>query len=611
MTRLISRRRRHERGAVAVLVALLAVVLMSISALGVDLGNAWQQKRQVQAGSDLAVEAGAGIKGANLPNTGAVKACSYGAAGALATNQSVKDIAQYLADQAYPSQTGTGYSSMLANLPGQLTDCSMTNGEVVYGQPKQTGGTWTVTYNKNQLSLVSPPKTVDFGLAGIMGFHSTKVAGVSTIEIKSPKFSTLPFYAFDGCDYGPQTLQQPNNGQSASTVMLANPTDTNDATLTSVTPSQYPVDTTPALEPITILGASFTGVTQIGFFESGNATAGPPPVTSTTFTIVNDGKITMPDIPTQTRGVAGVQEYWYIRVMKGGKWSTIFVGNGNNQTLNTPILTIGTPPLVCAQGSSSGNFGTLLLAHAGYTGTDKVGAANVALGLTNTLALYPTAGAPTNGTCSTAQPQTVLWGNGTDGTNCVDTDTGMSAAVASGGFLGIGSAAVGGNSYLMYPNHKTKCANGGTTEATTTIGGKLANNDTLSCFFLNNSTHISDVSADPTLGGYTGTSPLISDAIYDSPRFGYVPVLKTQPGPGGSLKYQIVDFRACFITDQPQSAVKGDPAGTTNNGFVMDVNGVHSVEVIFLNPNALPNPPVKNGTINYIGSGPKEPLLVN
>jgi len=221
MTGLVSRRRRHERGAVAVMFALLAVVLMSISALSVDLGNAWQAKRQVQAGSDLAVEAGAGIKGANLPKTGAVNTCSYGAAGALATDQSVKDIAQYLADQANPSQTGASYSSMLVNLPGQLTDCNMNNGEVVYGQPKKTGSTWTVTYNKNQLSLVSPPKTVDFGLAGIMGFHSTNVNGVSTVEIKSPKFSTLPFYAFDGCDYGPQTLQQPNNGQSASTVMLA------------------------------------------------------------------------------------------------------------------------------------------------------------------------------------------------------------------------------------------------------------------------------------------------------------------------------------------------------------------------------------------------------
>jgi hypothetical protein len=240
-----------------------------------------------------------------------------------------------------------------------------------------------------------------------------------------------------------------------------------------------------------------------------------------------------------------------------------------------------------------------------------VGAANVALGLTNSLAIYPSAGAPADGTCSTAQPQTVLWGNGTDGTNCTDTDTGMSAKVASGGFLGLTSAAVGGNQYLMYPNHKTKCTNGGTAEATTTIQGQLANNDTLSCFFLSPTTHVSDVDADPTAGGYTGSTPLISSSIYDSPRFAYVPVLNVQPANGGSKKYQIVDFRACFITDQPGSAIKGDPPLTATNGFIMDSNGVNSVEVIFLNPNALPAPPVKNGTINYTGSGPKIPLLVN
>ena len=53
-----------------------------------------------------------------------------------------------------------------------------------------------------------------------MGFHSSNVNGVSTVEIQSPKFAALPFYAFSGCDYGPQTLQQPNNGQSAAQVML-------------------------------------------------------------------------------------------------------------------------------------------------------------------------------------------------------------------------------------------------------------------------------------------------------------------------------------------------------------------------------------------------------
>jgi hypothetical protein len=588
------------------MVGLLSVVLLSMAAMGVDLGQAWAQKRQVQAGSDLATEAGAGPKGVNLPKTGSIHSCSYGVAGALATDQAVKDIADYLAGQSYPSRTGGAYSSYLANLPTTLTDCTMANGEVVYGTPKFNGSTWTVAFNKNQVSLVSPPDHVSFGLAGIMGFHGVDVNGVSTVEIRSPKLNTLPFYSFSGCDYGPQTLQQPNNGQTASTVNLYLPNDTNNATLTSVSPNAYPVETTgTVVEPITITGTNLTGVTQVGFFESGNVGSGPAPVTidATKFTINGAGtQITVPDIPDQTRGVAGVQEFWYIRVLKNGQWSTVYVGSGSNQTLNTPILTIGDPPLVCAQGSSAGNFGTLLLTHSGYTGWDNVGAANVALGLDSTLAIYP-AGGPADGTCSSAQTTTVLWAN--TGTNCVDTDTGMSASVATGGFIGLGSSAVGNGQYLLKPTGKTKCGTGGT-EATTVLLGQTINNDTLSCFFTNSTVHVGDVDAST----YTPPAPVISDAIYDSPRFGYVPVLPVQPANGGSNKYQIIDFRACFITDQPASAVKGDPANA-GNGIVTDVNGVHSIEVIFLNPDALPNPPVKNGTINYTGSGTKVPLLVN
>jgi hypothetical protein len=605
-------RRRDERGAVAIMVGLLAVLLMSVSALGVDLGQAWAQQRKIAESNDMATLAGAGISGADLPAPAVGKVCGYGT-GALATDPSTVDVAKYVASKTFsptvaPDQVA---AATVAAMAIQLTDCNVANGEMTYGVLGRVAGVWTLTYNKNQVSLIAPPSHVDFGFARILGVDGTDVSAASTVEIKSPKFSALPFYAFNGCDYGPQTLQQPNNGHSSAAVMLYKPGDNANATLTSISPTTYPVDTTGTVtEPLTINGSGFTNVTQVGFFESGNGIDGPPPVAISlpNFTINSNTKITIPDIPDQTRGVAGVQEFWYIRVMIGGKWSTYSV-DSNGNVVNAPMLTIGDPPLLCGQGSSSGNFGTLLLSKTGYTGADNVGAANVALGLDSSLAIYPQAGAPADGTCSSAQPATVLWT--TSGTNCVDTDTGMSAKVAGGGFLGITSSAVGGNSYLMYPNHKTTCANGGTTEATTTIMGKSVNNDTLTCFFLSNTTHISDVDQDPATGGYTGNTPLISKAIYDSPRFAYVPVLRVQPANGGSNKYQIVDFRACFITDQPPSAVKGDAPVTATNGFIMDSNGVNSVQVIFLNPNSLPSPPVANGTINFIGSGAKIPLLVN
>ena len=103
---------------------------------------------------------------------------------------------------------------------------------------------------------------------------------------------------------------------------------------------------------------------------------------------------------------------------------------------------------------------------------------------------------------------------------------------------------------------------------------------------------------------------MLSAEIYDSPRFGWVPVLPVQPANGGSNMYQIIDFRPCFITDQPPSSVKGDGNGSTT-GVITDTNGVKAVTVIFINDNALPNPPIKNGTLVYTGAGTKIPLLVN
>ena len=388
--------------------------------------------------------------------------------------------------------------------------------------------------------------------------------------------------------------------------MLFAPGETNDATLTSVTPSFYPAGTaTGTPQPIDIAGTNFTGVTDVGFFESGLATTGPSPVTanatSTPFTINAAGtQIHLNDLPDATRGVTGVQTYWYLRVRKNNQWSTVYVGNGPTPTLNAPRLTIGVPPLTCGQGSSSGNFGTLLLDHPPYSGWDKIGAANVALGLTSTLSIYPVASRPADGTCSANQTTTVLWP--TEGTNCVDTDTGMSANVATGGFLGIGSSSPG--SGLLTKPFTTLCGPGGT-KAFTVIKGVTVNNDTLSCFFTDATTNVGDVN----YATYPGPA-VISSSIYDSPRFGYVPILPVQPANGGSAKYQVIEFRPTFITDQPASAVKGDAPSSTN-GIVTDTNGVHSVQVMFINEKALPPPPTTNGTVGYAGSGPKIPLLVN
>jgi hypothetical protein len=89
-----------------------------------------------------------------------------------------------------------------------------------------------------------------------------------------------------------------------------------------------------------------------------------------------------------------------------------------------------------------------------------------------------------------------------------------------------------------------------------------------------------------------------------------VPVLPVQPGNGGSTEYQIIEFRPWFITDQTGSAMKGDPPSATN-GLITDSTGVVSLEVVFININALPPPPTENGTTPWQGGGAKILQLVN
>lgn len=582
-----SRGARDERGAIAILVAAVAVVLLVVAALTVDLGKLFVAKRDVQKRSDLAALAGA--HGDNLPAPNAIGTCTYGDR-ASATDQAVLDVASYFARTATVAPTAAS-----------LVDCNLRNGEAVYGDLTWTSATTaTLAYNKNKLTVVSPPDPVPFGFAKVVGVDGTTVTGRATVEIKSPRYSTLPFYSFSGCDYGPQTLQQPNNGQSGQTLMLYAPSETNAATLTSVTPTSYPAGTAAGtMQPIDLAGTNLAGVTEVGFFESGNAVAGPPPVTTVSFTVNVDGTlIHLDDLPDNARGVTGVQQFWYIRVKIGGQWSAVY----RNTSLNAPKLTIGTPPLLCGQGSTSGNFGTMLLENQVGGGWDKMGAANVAVGLDSTLGVYPLAGRRADGTCDSSQTETVLWT--AEGTNCVSTDTGMSAKVATGGFLGVGSAAPAGKPGLLAKPFTTKCGPGDT-PATDVVMGKTINNDTLTCFFTNGTVNVGEIQT----ASYPGPVVLSTD-IYSSPRFGWVPVLPAQPATGSSKRYQIVEFRPCFLTDQPASAVKGDQPSATN-GIVTDGNGVHSIQIIFINEKALPPRPGAQSTGPYVGSGVKILRLVN
>jgi hypothetical protein len=621
-------RRRDDHGAIAVMVAILAVLLLSVAALTVDLGQAYVVKRGIQKQTDFAALAGAA--GDDLPMTASGLGCnstspdSYGGVAAKATDQAIIDTAAYLSTQP----GGTDVTST------QLVDCRLANGEAGYGMFSKDATGVHLNPNKNQLSVISPAQRVDFGFAQVMGFNNIDVAGQATVEIKSPLQKTLPFYAFQGCDWGEKVIANPTNGQSANGVLLSHGSETNSGRLNTLTtnpattPPQVPLYVTSPNDSLVINADTGTlaGATDVGFFLSGTNGPGPEPSTidSTQFSVSN-GVLTIAHLPTT---VTSVQAVWYVRVKISGTWSPVTTGSGANVVLRALPLTVGAPSLTCGVGSSSGNFGTLDLPPdpvvAGINGDAKKQIAyNTIKGLSHGLSHFPPNVAASPYYCEPPRPAgTIAWP--ADGTNCVPVKTGLDSAAAEMGLvLGITNPS--------YPQGKleenntdpvTKCPNnypGGTTHLTT-LRGHTINNDVLTCFFTDDATTIGLVSNQI----YAGPA-VIDQAIYNSPRFVQIPILGSQPTNGSSHQYEIIDFRPAFIADQSaaDNRLTGSPIVTgcqTGNNFSGECNGLtydhgqlNSVTLIFINPKALPNPPLdKNGKyIPYTGTGKRVPLLIN
>ena len=582
-----TRAERDESGAVAIMVAIMALVLMGTAALAVDMGQAFTRKREIQYDTDRAALAGGA--GNNLPTPATTSTCAYGNR-ANSSDQAIKDVVASL-----NSQPGAPTTSV-----SEMRDCNTDNGEVFYGSVTQNAaGTYVLTYSKNRLSVLSPPSRVDFGLARAIGKANVDVRSVSTVSLFSPRLRTLPLYAFTGCDYGHQTIAQPNNGHAGGQ-SFSHDTESNVASVDSLatspatSPPAVPIDAylNPATDSLVITGKKFSQgpVTAVGFFEAGYSGTGPEPVEMTTgFTIDSATKITIAHMP---QAVTTAADYWYVRVKVGGQWSSMYP---TSSTL-TPSVVVGTPTLTCAQGSSAGNFGTLLVPHSqGPNGQSANIAYNIAVGLEHPMGIFPTAVSPW--TCTAASVGARLWP--TDGTNCVDTKTGLDLNAANDGFL---NGVSGKPGKLTNVATGTGCAANGA-PATKPFGVYTINNDSLTCFFTDNTTNVGDIDG-PT---YTG-APVLSSAIYDSPRFALVPVFGVQPANGGSNKYQVIGFRAAFITDQPNSATKSS-AVTAANGITGSTS-IESLQVVFFNDKALPQ---YQGTDvqAYQGIGPKVMRLIN
>jgi Flp pilus assembly protein TadG len=555
---------RDESGAVAVMVAVLAVVLFTIAAMGVDLGNAMNRKQLTQNSADFAA-----LSGANgLPIT---------------STSTVQVVADYLNDNQ-PSSDGVKDCNPDAG--ATITTSMLTDGNEVNGEVTFPSGT-------TRIRVVAPAARIQFGLANVMGFDDACVQGVAIARIASGSHGMSPFYATNSCSQGPQVLKSDAGGPSIpfSVPALANDADSNTSVLADTDPNpdpgQLPLAVTGAPDgpQITLTGTDLgpAVIDKVGFFSS-DQTA--PKIATPLATPAQSPTSVTVDVPNE---VASYQDVWWIRVHNG-------VNNMWSARVEARPLLVGDVTLSCDPNSSSGNFGAVDIPWGGNDLADLE--KNIRDGNRPPITLVPWPGLPlpAENTCQNS-PLGVTSDdtNFRENTNCLLSVTGLKASPAYDGLLRSPDG-------RLLEDTSSVCQSLGRPAR----GLRSENSDVLSCFLTDNTLKLSDTV------NYHGSDALFIQDIWKSPRFLLVP--KLQLDPTGTKWMPITGVVPAFITDQPTGASRQSPlvTGATDNGLVVEhPNKLRAIRIFFFSMDALPPPPDGVDLQDYFGSGKKVVTLVD
>lgn len=182
MRNLLQRARNGDSGAVAIIVAITATVLFGFGALSVDIGNAWARKRLTQTDADLAALAGADkLNGQSTSATLAITAA---------------------------------WTYLKSNLPNDDSTGTVINPLSAYQDGDTSNGEITVSTDYTQMTVVTQPRRVAFGIANAIGFSSVNVQATATAAIRSPHYDTLPMFLDTPCSWGSQVVKFGSPGQS-------------------------------------------------------------------------------------------------------------------------------------------------------------------------------------------------------------------------------------------------------------------------------------------------------------------------------------------------------------------------------------------------------------
>lgn len=416
------RRPREDRGAVAVISAILALLLLGLGALAVDIGHAYAKRALLQTDVDLAVTAAA----AELedPDT-----CG-----------------------APVVDTATTFLEKAENrVPGQ-PPVDLSNGDPDDG---------AISCEDWQVRLVAPRAEVELGLGRVLSEDDhLDVGATATAQIMSPRdASVVPFFAVQGCDSGPQTIRDPSGEPTSPTVPDLEPSSdpANRAEFT-IAPTSAPSGLTSL--SMTLSGRQLRDVDRVGFTGPGGPTyhheAVPGSVSSTSVTV---------QVPWE---VLAVEDTWYVRVRTtDGRWSA---------TPGAQPFTVGEEKLYC-DARNEGNFGTVDVPRSDSAAGQWL-ALNMIHGVEPSLAIHPSP----NGECH-GQPGSVeSISSPVDGTNCLASETGLKIDATNDGLV----TGVAGSPGRLDTDSTSGCSRNGTSSRTPgTVKGHHLNDDVLSCFIVN------------------------------------------------------------------------------------------------------------------------------
>lgn len=602
MIRRIRSHQERDAGAIAVIVAILALALFGIGALAVELTDMYSRDRAVQTTADLAALAGS----QELPNS-----CA-----AFTTARS------FLNDPGNGVRTDSGTTDFGATTTA-LRDGNLGNGEIEILNSSKTRVTGCSDAGRF-VRVTTPPRNLKFSFgAAVGGASSGTVQATATVQLRGLDVSVLPLSLPSNCPSGPNYLYVDNGGVSGGPSGGASPaysppgSNNNAPVIVDVTPGTISQSSPPTSVNVTVTDLKFAPsasnpvVFDWHLLRANGTTARSPSPSPLSF----PGNLvagSVSAVGSQFRAVFSVpfgttvtttQGSWKVRAMQTGsgvtdKWT-------DDPGVGT--LIVGLPSISSCPNPSTGDFGLLDSPRSDGGSTDRQRFRNFAEGLDHPM--WPVSSPSPDQPCLSDRspyPDGILDDNtpARGDESCINVLSGGSNSLPTDGLID-GQGGEKGRLEVAAPfgpSGSCRVSSRPTLEWTSNSGKRLINT-VLSCYLEPGRT-LADVSA--------GRKDSLKQSIADDKRFFYVPVTDTTLRPQNGF-WPIKSFRGAFITNE-RAGGDADCAGQTDcNGLLFNNGGMQlkAIQAFTFPLSALPELVAQPGNGGeYYSGGPKDLLLI-